>query len=280
MGNGACCKFWLHNKSSLTESAYGVERLQTKQRPLTPTGHAFCFPKYSYTERVETGQSLKQSVPRTSLGSHQHWVDNVLGYYEPFSETLSQRVYEVCFLISWGSQWLSTEPFIFCCLSDPLLKQLSTAGEFGLHGLGMCCCQWEMRIRCDHKACPHPQHTGVCRGKTEWDQSQVFQHWDSDRRLRFHWKLTGSFKVFTLKEFSTFQIISHRVETTETESFTRLKLFRLCSYRRQHSLLFPMSLVHTSPPSRGATLLFIKQQLSVYPYLSCSCPLLIESSFP
>lgn len=62
MGCGACCKCQLHNKPSLPEPAYGVERLQPKQTPLTATGHAFCFPKYFHTD-----------VPRTSLWLPPAW---------------------------------------------------------------------------------------------------------------------------------------------------------------------------------------------------------------
>lgn len=146
----------------------------------------------------------------------------------------------VWFLISWGSQWLSTEPSTCCCLSEPLLKQLPTGGRcWGiwaawLWNVLLLVRSWGSGVITRHVLTHSTWRFAV------WDQSQAFQHWESDSRPGFHWKFTGSLKVFSLQEFGIFQILSHRVETTEREPFTRLKLFRLCSYRGQQSLLFPL----------------------------------------
>lgn len=221
----------------------------------------------------------KAECPEHPFGPHQHGVGNALAHNGLFPETLSQWVYEVWFFISWGSQWLSTEPSMCCCPSEPLLKQL--LGNLGCMTLGCAAVGEELRIRCDHKACPHPQHRGFAEGK----QCHISPGFSSIETMTADLSFTGNSLALSkclLVRNSVFFRFLARVETTEREPFTRLKLFRLCCYRGQHSLLFPVSLVYTSPHSRGVTLLFIKLQLSIYPdlCLSYSCPLLIGSSFP
>lgn len=186
----------------------------------------------------------KAACPGHPFGSRRCGVGNTLGYNGPFPETLSQRVYEVWFLISWGSA-TGISAAVQRTL-HPLLPQWASAeavahwwlGGFGCVTSGTCCCRWRAEDHVWSQDTLSPKARGGLRRENSMWSIPGFPALRLWQQARFHWKFTGSLKVFTLQEFDIFQILSHTVETTESEPFTRSKLFRLWSYSGQHSLPF------------------------------------------
>lgn len=90
----------------------------------------------------------KAVCPGHAFGSCQHGVGSTLGYDGPFPETLSQRVYVVWFLISWGSATSISAAVqrTLHPLPPPWASSEAVAhwwlGRFGCVTSGACCCQW------------------------------------------------------------------------------------------------------------------------------------------
>lgn len=186
----------------------------------------------------------KAACPEHPLDSCWHRIGNALGYNEPFPESLSQWVYKAWFLISWGSA-TSISAGVQGTLHPPLPHWTCpvAAAHRQLGGFQVCdfwnvllwVVSWGSRLITGH-ALTHSMW-GFAGGK-QCEINPRSSSIETDSRLRFHWEFTGSLKVFTLREFDIFQILSYRAETTERELFNTSKLFRLWSCRGQHSLPF------------------------------------------
>lgn len=137
---------------------------------------------------------------------------------------------------------------------------LCPAGEFGLRHSGMCCCRWGAEDQVWSQGMSWPTaHGGLQKENSARSIPVLFSTEILTGGLGFTGNSQALSKSLLLKNLVFFRFLVMELKQLR-QPFSRLNLFRLRSYRRQHSLLFPMSLVHTSTrdlsPSRGVTLLF------------------------